>query len=54
MRFASRWLGDDELRRRGFKRDDPKLEWYTHLTGANWSWEGAYSSKDGNDDTDQD
>jgi len=24
----------------------------THLTGANWSWEGAYSSKDGNDDTD--
>ena len=33
MRFSGRRLSDDELKQRGITRGDPKLEWYSHVTG---------------------
>jgi hypothetical protein len=34
MRFQTHLLGDEELKERGIVRKDPKLEWYTHVTGV--------------------
>ena len=33
MRFSGRRLSDDELKQRGIARVDPKLEWYSHVSG---------------------
>jgi hypothetical protein len=33
MRFTSKLLDDEALKKRGITRSDPKLEWYTHVVG---------------------
>jgi hypothetical protein len=33
MSFTTKLIGDDELKARKIHRSDPKLEWFTHLTG---------------------
>jgi hypothetical protein len=33
MKFSARLLGEDELKERGIVRKDPKVEWYSHMTG---------------------
>jgi hypothetical protein len=33
MQFSNHVLTDDELKERGIERKDPRLEWYTHMTG---------------------